>query len=323
MKQKISRSAFLRAAERIRNIDQLAETLGLHSRTVERRIQAYRAEGLELKMLGHRADPVRAQIAHHKARVTVEIDNGIVLVGSDAHIWPGERTTAQRAFLHFIRLMKPRIVVANGDFFDGAKISRHPRIGFLESAPSVKAELDAVKAYLDEVHKAAPKGSKLIWPLGNHDLRYEAKLAALVPEYEGLGGMHLKDHFPEWIPCWSIHVNPNNRLGHTVIKHRWANGVHAKHNNVVKAGTHIVTGHLHAMGRSDWSNYVGHFYGVDAGTLAEPYSQQFVHYTEDNSVNWRSGFPVLTYLKGSLLQPEFVKVYDEEHVEFRGELIKV
>ena len=319
---KVSRDAFVKVARRIGNTRQIAATLGVTHRAVERRLAREKLLGNNIQMFGHKADGIRAAIAHHKARVTLKLDNGIILVGSDAHIWPGERTTAQRAFLKFCRELKPSVVVANGDFFDGAKISRHPRIGFLESAPSIKAELEAVKEYLDEV-RAAARGARLIWPLGNHDLRYEAKLAALVPEYEGLGGMHLKDHFPEWTPCWAIHVNPNRRKGHTVIKHRWASGLHAKHNNVVKAGTHMVTGHLHALGRADWSNFVGDFYGVDAGTLADPYSAQFVHYTEDNAVNWRSGFPVLTYFKGALLQPEFVKVNGKNHVEFRGKVIKV
>jgi hypothetical protein len=44
---------------------------------------------------------------------------------------------------------------------------------------------------------------------------------------------------------------------------------------------------------------------------------------EENPANWRSGFAVLTYKDGRLLWPEVVKVFDKNHVEFRGEVINV
>lgn len=119
-----------------------------------------------------------------------------------------------------------------------------------------------------------------------------------------------------------MHVNADTK-GHTVIKHRWHNGVHAKYNNTLKGGTHIVTGHLHSLGEYRWTNYGGDWYSIDCGTLADPRSAQFVHYTEDNSLNWRAGFSVLTFHKGRLLQPEFVQVFDGSSIEFRGQVIKV
>ena len=39
--------------------------------------------------------------------------------------------------------------------------------------------------------------------------------------------------------------------------------------------------------------------------------------------NWRSGFAVLTFRDGRLLWPELVARVDEEHVQFRGEVIEV
>jgi hypothetical protein len=57
--------------------------------------------------------------------------------------------------------------------------------------------------------------------------------------------------------------------------------------------------------------------------MAEPFDDQFIHYTEANPVNWRSGFVVLTIKDGKLLMPEMVQKWDDDHVEFRGQLIRV
>ena len=90
------------------------------------------------------------------------------------------------------------------------------------------------------------------------------------------------------------------------------------------SGKTIVTGHLHSLKVTPFSDYAPRpRWGVDTGTLADPYGPQFRDYCEDNPVNWRSGFVVLTFHKGKLLWPELVHVFDDKHVEFRGELIRV
>src|SRR5690349_3993729 len=65
----------------------------------------------------------------HPHRICFEVRSGVVLVGSDGHYWPGEPSTAHRAFVHFTKELKPKAVIFNGDAFDGASISRHPPIG--------------------------------------------------------------------------------------------------------------------------------------------------------------------------------------------------
>lgn len=57
--------------------------------------------------------------------------------------------------------------------------------------------------------------------------------------------------------------------------------------------------------------------GVDTGTLAEPYGPQF-NYTEAGPVNWASGFAVLSFHEGRLLEPELCVVMDGK-AWFRGE----
>lgn len=250
-------------------------------------------------------------------RVELAVKDATFVVYSDAHIWPGPRTTAQRATIEIIRRLKPSHVIANGDVFDGAKISRFPAsIWAMEARPNVRQELEACSAFQEDIRLACPEAYRL-WLLGNHDMRLEARLASLVPEYEGVPGFALKDHFPEWTFAMALFVNDS-----LVIKHRIANGIHAVYNNAVKSGRSIVTGHLHSLKVTPWTDYNGTRYGVDTGTLADPEGPQF-DYMEENPASWRSGFAVLTIKDGRLMQPELAQVWDEDHIEFRGELIRV
>ena len=261
------------------------------------------------------------QIAHiHPTKKDLGILNGTVIVFSDAHFWPGVYTTAFKGLLWAIKELKPKAVIANGDIFDGAGISRHPRIGWAK-APSVMDELKACTismGYIEEAAKEARHNVKLIWPLGNHDARFETFLAANAPQYEHVKGFTLRDHFPKWEPCWAVWMNEN-----TVVKHRFKGGIHATHNNTMWSGKNIVTGHLHSLRVTPFSDYNGVRYGIDTGTLAEPYGPQFEDYTEQGPLNWRSGFAVLTFVDGNLILPELVTTHGPDSIEFRGRVIKV
>jgi len=261
------------------------------------------------------------QIAHiHPTKKDLGILNGTVIVFSDAHFWPGVYTTAFKGLLWAIKELKPKAVIANGDIFDGAGISRHPRIGWAK-APSVMDELKACTismGYIEEAAKEARHNVKLIWPLGNHDARFETFLAANAPQYEHVKGFTLRDHFPKWEPCWAVWMNDN-----TVVKHRFKGGIHATHNNTMWSGKNIVTGHLHSLKVTPFSDYNGVRYGIDTGTLAEPYGPQFEDYTEHGPLNWRSGFAVLTFVDGNLILPELVTTHGPDSIEFRGRVIKV
>jgi hypothetical protein len=159
----------------------------------------------------------------------------------------------------------------------------------------------------------------LIWTLGNHDARFENRLAANAPQYEFVKGFTLKDHFPTWHPCWSCW--PTDEV---VVKHRWKGGIHATHNNTVNAGVSIVTGHLHSLKVTPFSDYHPYpRFGVDTGTLADRDGQQFINYLEDSPTNWRSGFAILTFHNARLLWPELVHKWDEGQVEFRGKVYDV
>lgn len=260
-------------------------------------------------------NPPRILIRKHEGRIDLSIKDGVVVVFSDAHYWPDMRTTAHRALLAMLRQLKPATVICNGDAFDGGAISRFPRIGW-DRKPTVLDELNCCQAMLTEIVSACGAADK-IWNLGNHDARYETKLAAMAPEFEGINGFHLKDHFPEWRPAWTTWINDD-----VLITHRHRNGVHATHTNVQANHCSTVTGHLHSLKVTPYTDGRGVTkYGVDTGTLADPMGPQFVDYMEGRQGNWRSGFAVLTFRDGQMLMPELVQKYDEDTVQFRGHLL--
>ena len=293
----------------------LARELGMTERSIYRR-----RDNLEVSLGRSINAPNRAMarrpIVNHPERHTLSIHDGVVLVGSDAHYWPHYTSTAHRALVMACGMLKPKAVIMNGDVLDGASVSRHSPIAW-ETRPTLADEVETCKERLDEIQSAA-KNADFIWTLGNHDARFESRLATVAPEYAKLHGVHLKDHFPYWHPCWSCWINDS-----VVVKHRYKGGIHATHNNAVSSGKSVVTGHLHSLKVTPWTDYTGTRFGVDTGTLADAFGPQFTDYMEDNPRNWRSGFAVLTFREGCLMWPEVVHVLDEGLVEFRGKEYEV
>jgi hypothetical protein len=299
------------------SVAEVAKILGITDRNVHARRRRIEEEnGIILKGVAKNSPDFKVTYPENNVRVNVELQNGIIIVGSDCHYWPGIISTAHRAFVKIIKDLKPRMVVMNGDVFDGASISRHPVSGW-GATPSVKQELEACQERLGEIEEAA-KGASLNWCWGNHDQRFNARLAAQVGDtWRGVEGMNLTDHFPRWKFSTSIMVNDK-----VMIKHRYHNGIHAVYNNTVRAGISVITGHLHSLKITPFSDYTGDRYGVDTGSLADVNGNQF-EYSEDNPRNHRSGGAILTFVDGKLLPPELFQVWDEDHVVFRGELISV
>jgi hypothetical protein len=288
----------------------LARKYGLNERKVsERRKRIEMDEGVVLRPPS-RGGHVQ-QLDQHPAATKVDIQEGHILIGSDSHYWPGFVTTAHRAFLEFAKEFQPKIIIKNGDEADFPQISRHAPIGW-ESRPKLAEEVDNLKAMLSEIEKVSPK-SRRIWPLGNHDARFETRLATVAPEYANIHGVHLKDNFSNWEPCWACFVNKD-----TVVKHRLKGGINAVRSNTLNAGRTMVTGHLHSLKVTPLSDYNGTRWGVDCGTMADPYGPQFYNYTELAPLDWRSGFILLTFSKGKLMWPEPIWVSGPNTVQFRG-----
>lgn len=271
--------------------------------------------GYEIPSPNPKNGPQQRAVNLYPQRQHLDIQNGEVLIGGDWHIWPGEISTAGRAFIKFAKKRRPRAVILNGDVMDFPQISKYVPA---EDLPTLEEEMLAVQDTLHELEKACGKGVERLWTLGNHDARFETRLRTVAPEFAKLNGFHLKDHYPNWTPCWSVWINDE-----IVVKHRFKGGIHATHNNTIWAGKTIVTNHLHSAQVRPFTDYNGTRFGVDTGCLADPNGPQFTDYTEDNPKNWRAAFCVLTFIDGYLLTPELVIVWDENTVVFRGELINV
>lgn len=277
---------------------------------------AARLLGVPTSTLKDRLSASDRPIQTVKGRKELDVENGIVLVFSDAHYWPGEPSVAHRAVVKFCDTLRPACIVCNGDAIDGASISRHPPIGW-ESCPTVKEELEVCQERLAEIRAAANQAA-LYHLLGNHDARFETRLAQVAPEFRDVHGIHLQDHLPGWTCGWSLWIN-----GDVVVKHRARGGQNAPFNNTVASGKSIITGHLHSAKVIPYTDYNGTRYGVDTGCLADTYHPAFQGYLEDNFRDWRQAFAVLTFKDGQLLMPELVLVWDQSHVQFRGEIIEV
>jgi len=295
----------------------VAEVLDIDVRNVHARRKAIQERySITLVASDVRSPTFNVTMPGNGIRAKVEIDDGVIMVASDCHYYPGIISTAHKAFVKLIPELKPKMIVMNGDVFDGASVSRHDPIGW-QSLPSVKQELEACTDRLNEIESAS-KSAKLHWTWGNHDMRFNTRLSSQVgTAFQGVHGMNLTDHFPRWKFSTSIMVND-----HTMIKHRYHNGIHAVYNNALKSGTSIVTGHLHSLKVTPWTDYNGSRYGVDTGTMANLDDPAF-EYAEDNPKNWRSGFAVLTFWQGKLMPPELCEVISEGLVYFRGQVIEL
>jgi hypothetical protein len=310
---KVSDDKFIALFKELGSPKRVAEAIGIDVTAVYRRRNTIESKhGISLPSFNASQNTVQKTIVPENRRILEhEVDNGMVLVASDCHYWPGEVTVAHRAFVTLLKEFKPKTIILNGDVFDGASVSRHPPL-MGQAVPTAKQEIEACQDRLHEIAEAS-KNARKFWTFGNHDTRLFSKIAANAPELTDM--MSLFDYFPGWYTGWRVDINDS-----VVIKHRWHGGVHATFNNVMKAGKSLVTGHLHQLKVTPYSDYRDcRRYGVDTGTLAEPYGEQFA-YCEGNPVNWGSGFAVLTFRNGKLLPPELCEVIDGEAF-FRGEKV--
>lgn len=240
----------------------------------------------------------------YRPEITLDGFAGSVAVFGDCHYWPGMgATTAHRALLAVCREHRPDIIIANGDIFDGARVSRHPRTGW-EFQPKMVDELEEVKARLADLRIASPR-SRLLRTIGNHDMRFDSYLSRSASEAEGLLGTRLSDHLPAWEEAMMVRIN-----GHTVIKHRFRGGIHAAYNNTLHGGVNIITSHTHHLEVKPWGDYNGRRYGAQVGCIADARGPQFT-YAEGNPSPQCSGFGFLTFTSaGVLLHPELAEVRD-------------
>lgn len=315
MVQKISDDEFVQLFRTI-GAEEMSRRLDMNTRALyERRRNLERK--LKIVLTPPHRPHINPQVTELPGWINLEIPDGRVLVGGDAHIWPGPMSTAMRAFLAFIKEYKPKAVILNGDVLDFPRISRHAPIGWT-STPTPHQEIEAAQDQLQQIAKAAGRARK-IWPIGNHDARFETKIASVLPELAKVVGTRLADHFPLWECCWATDINKD-----VVVKHKpQKGGIHSAHNATLNSGRTTISNHLHSQKVTPFTDYNGTRWGVDTGCLADVHARAFLDYTEANPLNWRAGFCMLTFRDSRLLPPELATVLDADHVTFRGEVIRV
>jgi Calcineurin-like phosphoesterase len=297
----------------------LSRRLGLTARRIYQR-----REKLIIK-LGRRIDsPNRASgvpkileknIDVYPDRVDTKIENGLCIIGSDCHYWPGKPSVMHRAFVHFCKELKPSEVILNGDIIDSATISSFPAQDW-SHRPTVQEEIETAQERLHEIAQAAGKAKKRI-TRGNHDSRFERRLLAKAPEFAKVHGFNMADHFPLWEFSVAIWINDD-----VVVKHRFKGGMYAARNSTLYGGKNIILGDGHRQIVHPYTDYGGTRWGVDAGCIADVNHPAF-RYTEGNAKDWRSGFCVITFIQGKMLAPELISDWDERHVQWRGKLVRV
>jgi len=237
----------------------------------------------------------------------VDIDNGTVLIGSDAHIWPHSETIMMKAFAKLSKELKPRAIVLNGDILDGARVSRHGSL-LGQNAPKLTAEINAAHEWIDTLYQPAIR----VWTMGNHDQRVDNYLANNAPELDDYAG-RLSDRFPYWTFCWATMIN------NLEVRHRFRSGIHAGWNSALHSGISTVTGHTHQLQVTAVRNRNGTHWGIECGMLGDPAHKAF-EYAEGSTSRAQSGFVVITFNDGIMMPPETVELIDGRPV-FRGKWI--
>ena len=126
---KVSDEEFIACWKRLGSPSAVAHALGIDIRAVYARRNRIEER---LSIILDRADDtkrgrVKVPIPKNGFRALAENVTGTVIIGSDGHFWPGERSVAFGAMVELIKDMKPAMVIMAGDSFDGARISRHLR----------------------------------------------------------------------------------------------------------------------------------------------------------------------------------------------------
>ena len=301
----------------------IARALGVNVRAVFRRRNRVE-ERLKITLPASQDTSGRQRIDLSRVGIRqVDSVTGTVIVFSDAHFRPEEDPSpAFLALKKLIRKLRPTMVVDNGDSLDFPGISNHPAQSWAP-LPTVSDEVNFAKERLAEIEEITPPGCKLVKCLGNHDWRFVKRLANHVPEYSGVKGFALEDHFPSWSTGVSLALNMDVPRGATIIKHKPAGGgIHASWNSLLRGGgVHFVHSHLHRGQITIMGGYLGNRWAVDTGTLSEILigrdSGKF-SYDEDAARNWSQAFAVLTYTDDGRLQPPELCTVLDGVAYFRG-----
>ena len=252
----------------------------------------------------------------YNKRLFLEVKEAIFLVGSDAHYWPyWGASAAHRALIQFAKVLKPTHIVLNGDVPDFPQITHHRPIAW-KKEPTLREEMEEVHLRVGEIESS--HSCERYWVWGNHDIRWDNRLAEKVPEFEDITGMSLRHHFPKWKFQNAIRINDTA----LEMKHRFRGGEMAVRHNVMRSGISYLSGHDHNRQIYRWRDAHGTRYGINPGLMASPWSPAF-EYQENHIYNHDSGLAVITFENGKMCPPELIEVVTPDKVWFRGRFYEV
>ena len=109
--------------------------------------------------IGRKAEQLAATRARvYERDIQLDCTNGVVMIASDCHYWPGIVSEAHKAFCKLAKQLSPHTVILNGDILDGARISRHDR-SLWRKLPTVKEEIHSVQDRCAEIERASGKAA--------------------------------------------------------------------------------------------------------------------------------------------------------------------
>jgi len=302
------------------SVEVMVDTIRLWELNGQSIAQAARSININPDTFGHRLEKAKQHFPNGLPRsehiqgrwtyprmVRINAPNSRWIVGSDLHVWTGEPTLIYKAFCAVAKKLKVDGIILNGDIIDGARVSRHPAIRG-SSAPKIDVEIETAKKWL----KLLPHAKHKLWAMGNHDLRIDNYIAANANELSDYI-LSLSEHFRDY--TFSFAFELNNTLE---VRHRFRGGIHGAWNNTLHSGMNIATGHTHQLQVTAMRDRNGSRWGIETGTLADPFGPQF-EYSEGSPSRSQMGFAVITFGEnGEMFPPELCEMVGGRPI-FRGD----
>lgn len=212
-----------------------------------------------LKMVDREENPLKLPEPDYVDYPVMHLEGNRFAVLPDVHA-PYHDLPALTLALQHSKRFNPDHVVANGDWFDMYRISRHQRD---PRKRDLAGELKIGRKLFERLRKIFPK-AKITLKKGNHDLRWESYLMDRAPELLGIDGMALEQ-------ILRLHELDIEVVGGNLILmmgnlpmlhgHEWQTGISAPVNPArgafLKAKAGVVVSHSHQVSEHSEPNMFG------------------------------------------------------------------
>lgn len=203
----------------------------------------------------------------------------------DTHV-PFEDGQAWAVAMAAARAFRPHRVVLLGDFADFYAVSFHSKDPSRRA--SLKDELEAVNARLDEIH--ALGAERVDYVAGNHEHRMERWIADKAPELFGMltlpGILRIEERGWRWHP----YRKQSLKIGKLHVTHDVGHaGVFAHRRSRVEYEGNVILGHSHRLSMEVQGTAAGSAHiGVMVGWLGDRHAVDYMH--ETKAAQWSHGF---------------------------------